>query len=744
MVKAVWLSKADACALLTAKNLYRHLRGSLPAERAAEDLFKELALEKFQATVHQRCFVEGNETHHILVPVDRDVYLVLKAMGLCGEKDSKGRRICVANRWNEWREYREPVVHKTYVEALKILTTQFRTLSGESEILNEAKTIYETASELFGDKINNAVWDVVKNLDKYFDTKGHATDIASKYISQLSTRLKQWMRNRLETGTGKLERHIRKEGRCSEVVGMRETEACQKHLETNSYSIAKYLMQSVLDVCFHMQFNRFWEAGGKDRENVEKYLISMKGQIPGLIVAYTHERSPLFIEQLEELILNKTDSEVTDLRLSLGLPLKDVQAVRNDDRYIKPLIAVQDTSESDVVSYLLQVLYQQYVVLFLDLKLDLKGTYTLAQLEDSKARQQVKTQFLRLFGEDQLAPLRELVNKINTSTGKGSVDATPFYESIRNRVSIDSERVKGINLDSYRRSQSTTVKEKTTAFLAQGLSGSVLLCLLNLNAKSAPLLRIDDLTSNLPLLWRYDLSDPSAGVKLAYTLKEAVEGYFLKTDSKPLICGLCNGIKWVSGKSMQTKISEVFRDASGLGKGGKNRKPVFATEVIFEEFRKVEAKGDYCTRFKIPPPKDVFSTAYLETLRYFYRDHKTYDNDIFTPSFMSSFKRIELHKALENVVTELNKYTHRYDSLHGKGSLALTLSLKLQETAGDHYISLSPTKDTHGFFVTAPFLRWMMCTQYVPKKTAAVVGWWRTNQANAPILEESLRTCEIA
>ena len=763
MVKVVWLSKADACALLTAKNLYRRLRDRFPAERAAEDLFKVLALEKFQAAVQERCFAGGDETDHILVPVDRDVYLVLKAMGLCGEKDSKGRRICIgAGALHNW--FRATVrsnKHELYIEALKILTTQLAFLFGTRNISND-EDIDSNARTIFGEEVRGGVTEAVWRVARYFDSvvlyksekgkyEGEAIYLLGK-INELKSKLTTWILRRLREGTGYREQRIRRDGKCAPVykpgMNSRETKFCETHLSEASKEIAASLAQSVVDVCVRLKFDTFWHGATEDATFVRNVLIKLKSLDPSLVVAYT---PPPDYSEIKLGDMFDVNNAIRHRPGSLGLSADEVLHIKNNEEYIGKLIAIHHTSETetDAVSYLLQVLYQQYVVLFQDFasSVFVKRTYTLAQLgADPKTRVLVKKQFLDFFSEQELGPLRQLVTLYRASTASAlgrTIDATPFHTSIENLVESVLENKPGSILDAYRNNQSRDVKEKTKKFLAQGLAGSALLSLLYLRRANIDRLQRNGVTENLPIAWRPAVL-PAHGASLLYTLREYRDAGGSGISGATQI-GLSADDPWVAGQSVQTKISEGFRECSGLGLRGMNRHTVFATEVIFEEFRNASDR-EYSERLTtgrhLREQLGFFSIGYIEALKHFYQDHERYDPSIFTDEFNSSFTPFNLRVALEHVVTQLHEFLNTYASTHSsRDSPVINLSLKLHGPGGDHYISLSPTKGTHGFFVTAPFLRWMICRGLVPKSTTAVVGWWSNGAVD--LVEGSLQTCEV-
>ena len=107
MDRKVWLSRADVCALLRARGLLTLLRTRLPHGEAEETAARTLSLRAFRDSVQKACFASDAATDHVLLTVSEDIYAVLRAMGLCGAKDSNGRQICILSSirraLDEWK-----------------------------------------------------------------------------------------------------------------------------------------------------------------------------------------------------------------------------------------------------------------------------------------------------------------------------------------------------------------------------------------------------------------------------------------------------------------------------------------------------------------------------------------------------------------------------------------------------------------------------------------------------------------
>jgi len=94
--RKVWLSKVDVRALLGARDVFDLLARRYPAEEAMIKAYSVLRGNRFRRRVHDMFDKAGEASRdHVLVEIPRDMYLVLKAMGLCGLRDTRGRRICL-------------------------------------------------------------------------------------------------------------------------------------------------------------------------------------------------------------------------------------------------------------------------------------------------------------------------------------------------------------------------------------------------------------------------------------------------------------------------------------------------------------------------------------------------------------------------------------------------------------------------------------------------------------------------
>jgi hypothetical protein len=153
MNRKVWLSRADACALIRARGLLEFLKTKLPLGKAQETAARVLSTDDFRSSVRKACFETDDATDHILLEVSADMYAVLRAMGLCGVKDSRGRQICIfssaRNAWDSWNQ-KDPMT----LSILRVLLEQYGLIFNVSPLTTmqwDKKGAIEYASTLLGE-----------------------------------------------------------------------------------------------------------------------------------------------------------------------------------------------------------------------------------------------------------------------------------------------------------------------------------------------------------------------------------------------------------------------------------------------------------------------------------------------------------------------------------------------------------------------------------------------------------------
>ena len=194
MKRNVWLSRADACALLQVNGLLEVLKQRAPEGEARAHVARILTLQQFREHVRAACFNSESETDHVLLEISEDMYAVLRALGLCGAKDSRGRNICLpevfkgAYRGLKRINYWATDDAKTALSIYKVLLEQTGILFG---LLRKSATgwtrdyVIAFAGDLFGqwqEAVQKAVFQIAYVIDHVVDAQS-ASAHASEFVT---------------------------------------------------------------------------------------------------------------------------------------------------------------------------------------------------------------------------------------------------------------------------------------------------------------------------------------------------------------------------------------------------------------------------------------------------------------------------------------------------------------------------------------------------------------------------------
>jgi len=194
MKRNVWLSRADACALLQVNGLLEVLKQRAPEGEARARVARILTLQQFREHVRAACFNSESETDHVLLEISEDMYAVLRALGLCGAKDSRGRNICLpevfkgAYRGLKRINYWATDDAKTALSIYKVLLEQTGILFGLSRKSATGWTrdyVIAFAGDLFGqwqEAVQKAVFQIAYVIDHVVDAQS-ASAHASEFVT---------------------------------------------------------------------------------------------------------------------------------------------------------------------------------------------------------------------------------------------------------------------------------------------------------------------------------------------------------------------------------------------------------------------------------------------------------------------------------------------------------------------------------------------------------------------------------
>lgn len=763
----MWLSRGDVRALLGAQNLYRELRRDLPPEPAAEQMLRTIALEEFRAAVRRNCFADDDAARtHALVPVPREVYVVLKAMGLCGAKDDQGRPICILGLLGQgWRFRNWKTEFSVYQDASTALLLASQRLAGVPARVRAPPE--EHVKDFFSRATQESIWQLARALNPnlgfgatWLLNKANRTATA---IKSLRDSLDQWLLDRLKKGVGPFEREVRRRYHCAEPKASQTLE-CTEGLQEAAKRLSLELTQVVVSVALYDSLNAFWHSTHRDdTKAARELLIDVAGALADdllvmpVLNSVVHGQRSLTFEDLvarggevpnsrEALEILSSDRAKEYYRL--GLPRDEVleDLVRPDvsgsrsathdfwsDRsgrasshrpVSSPRVGLRSESfllrgarlqpEEPLTTLLMHTLGRQYAILF-DIRDERASaflrTLNVSQLGDPDTARVVKTGFMGLFGGDHES-LLESLRGLPQSTDRNMLadHITHFFEPTK-QVTREASKVLFERGD----------VEENVIFLATRLTQSVLL---NVVAERRDLLllllqvlehstdqHLRDLLRFLPVVW--------GGGALHFTLGE------LQLQSGPgeMHGGLVHEtlhhnfyrMPELKGHMIQDVLTLVVRRHSTLNP--QQEHPHYDPETILEPFRKWP-DSRYCHRFgsrrNLP-----FSRAYIALLQVYYRS--------FGGALTFSDSHFQHNEDFSKEYPRRVKAAHEYLNKNTGWSFKLVLELD-----NGRYLDLD-TNDSVPDLFALPFRRWMVCTSMVPTSARALVHWFVNSASLEPI-----------
>ena len=204
MNRRVWLSRSDVCALLQAKDLIEILKVSFPSEDAREHSARIMLMQKFRALVQKACFGLIDSMDHVLLDIPDDMYVILRAMGLCGLKDSRGRRICLGSALIKTMKKRLNLTpHDELLSIYSVLLRQSGLLFGLGRDFidwTNKKQVIAWATTLFNkwqNDVKNAVATMALVVTQANDKK-YKSDVLAKTFVNAACDLKKSLYNAVE------------------------------------------------------------------------------------------------------------------------------------------------------------------------------------------------------------------------------------------------------------------------------------------------------------------------------------------------------------------------------------------------------------------------------------------------------------------------------------------------------------------------------------------------------------------
>ena len=249
-------------------------------------------------------------------------------------------------------------------------------------------------------------------------------------------------------------------------------------------------------------------------------------------------------------------------------------------------------------------------------------------------------------------------------------------------------------------------------FLSQRLVESLVLEILALKQSSAAFLSspisLEPSFNDIPILWKRN----GTSMTLIYTLNE-YKGASNFAWNEDYHVGLSSSVLTSHGISIQTRLSQLVRRASGLGDQGRNPREHFDIETRLEEFRSATLSDTiYCSRYPNSPQHTLpFSDTYNKLLMGHYQ---------WIPGNWLVFRNVNWIEKLNKLLSDLKNFVDTTKDIR-RESIVRKLSLKLSINNNNYYISLAV--NVNGDFKSVPFIRWMFCTNHAPMSATSIVGW---------------------
>ena len=270
MEHTVWLSRADVCALQRAELLLELLETHLPRGDVKTVAAQILTLQTFRDSIRRACFESWEARDHVRVQVSDDTLAVLEAMGLCGARDKRGQRICIA-----WPQFMQGSSNKeTKASLYDVLVKQYGILFGLEP--RGVATWSETSAQLL---LGNKSWvsELQNQLSKLmrFARNGDAQNFRDS-ACQLQTMLQKSIAWRLRQATQpeQLLHEFRENAHCPQSAdakkrkGAVSSEECERVVGEHTRLFSARLTESVV-----MQALSFLLPAERDR--LQRSLRSM-------------------------------------------------------------------------------------------------------------------------------------------------------------------------------------------------------------------------------------------------------------------------------------------------------------------------------------------------------------------------------------------------------------------------------------------------------------------------------------
>lgn len=741
----VWICRADVCALLGAKRLYASLP---PGQDRLRAFFQTLSLQKFRDALRANCFQGDDATEHVLVTVDQEVLLVLRAMGLCGTSDEEGRPVCFLGEGS--KKWYNPMSRTASALADEQLGRIEPILVHAYQMLTLGRPPAEDEKILGYIKVS--VWHMIKNL--YTEVgegrkrQGHLFNDPNQTSLRNLVKRSQDLATQIAGAKSSFAIFLQKEAGCTTTVSAAWGGSCKSNMDDYKKKITTYFLRVALASVLFVFDDRDWTSASNDwvekafgKGNLQKtfdggirindlHLLYSKGGdgVLALSARGSTNKSAYTLGAPPDTVIRKTflSSDLQDLKGKfMASPLASAPRTNQAPASHENLHLTPQTL------LLCQTLYLQFAVLFPAAHLRDKTPHDSEELKNPTTALLVQRALQDLFPTaGTLLPLLRKVSQndfliVNTNgtrsfntffsrTAKellqallADLGAHPVVDAVRKQHQKDSQKI----LTSFtQRLLEAVLMERLHA--QEGDTIVIPLGLLEA-AKDAQL----SFLSFLPLTW-------DEKEKLLYATVRELNG--TAKMGRGYTYGLPKDLNFPRRQALQTEISTFLREHSALGKGV--HLSHYDPESCLEAFR--PSNGTYNNRrfeaFVAADPSALFSQEYLNLLQEVQKEEGnpwivTQTRNVHTKSGTSTYT---LEKTIELMIKELQKELTEHSKWHDGGAYSFEFTFQIPDDHDKnnvHEVTLSPSGSSD-ISILGPMLRWMLATSNAPQLATHVAG----------------------
>lgn len=742
----VWICRADVCALLGAKRLYASLP---PGQDRLRAFFQTLSLQKFRDALRANCFQGDDATEHVLVTVDPEVLLVLRAMGLCGTSDEEGRPVCFLGEGS--KKWYNPMSRTASTLADEQLGRIEPILSQAYQMLTLGRPPAEDEKILGYIKVS--VWHMIKNLYREVGEgqkrQGHLFYGPNQTSLTNLVKSSQDLATQIAGAKNSFATFLQKEAGCTTTVSAAWGGSCKSNMDDYKKKITTYFLRVALASVLFVFDDRDWTDASNNwvekafgGENLQKtfdggirindlhLLYSKDGDgVLALSARVSADKSAYTLGAPPDTVIRKTflSSDLQDLKGKFqASPLASAPRTNRAPASHESLHLAPQTL------LLCQTLYLQFAVLFPAAHLRDKTPHDSEGLKNPTTALLVQRTLQDLFPTaGTLLPLLRKVSQndflIHNTSGTSSFNADfsptakellqalladlgahPVVDAVRKQHQKDSQKI--LTFFTQRLLEAVLMErlraqEGDTSVIPGGLLEA---------ARDAQL----SFLSFLPLTW-------DAKEKLLYATVRELNGN-TAVLGPDYTYGLPKDLDFARRQALQTEISTFLREHSALGKGV--HLSHYDPESCLEAFR--PSNGTYNTRrfgaIVAVDPSALFSQEYLNLLQEVQKEEGnpwivTQTRNVHTQYKTNTYT---LAETIGWMIEELQKELTEHSKWHDGGAYSFEFTFQIPDDHDKnnvHEVTLSPSGSSD-ISILGPMLRWMLATSHAPNSATHVAG----------------------